>query len=142
MRKISYMYEKSGGTNRFHICSECPNYVQPDRDYNYKTCALHPERPIDWSADHTACRFYCGKRTQEEKESITKTVCEFGAQYYPSAAVKQVADAFRSGEIDAEEVLNRTARISGVLSRVHTVPVSGLNMHQMTIDEWIKEEGI
>lgn len=106
MRGISYMYEKSGGVNRFHECSECRNYIQPERDLNYKSCALHPEHPMTWKPDHMACKFFSGEKTEEE-----------------------LADA-EAGKI-RETVERKMNQVKDPWSS-----------HQMTIDEWIEEEGI
>lgn len=119
MRKISYMYEKSGGTNRFHTCSECPNYVQPDRDYNYKTCALHPERPMDWIADHTACRFYCGEKSEEEIKW---------------QQADGIAKQFLAGEITSAEAVDAAA----ALRALKTESAEPWPSHQMTIEEYLE----
>ena len=142
MRKISYMYDKSGGTNRFHECSECLNYVQPDKNYNYKTCALHPERPMDWKPDHMACKFFSGEKTAEEMKA------EFAQKY---------ADMFHRGKSPSDDGREFGAKVltaiqagidmgmtSESMISVGSASVSfdPIEMHQMTIDEWIEEEGI
>ena len=128
MRKISYMYDKSGGTNRFHECSECRNYVQPDKNYNYKTCALHPEQPMDWKPDHMACKFFSGEKTAEE---------------VAAAEADKIAIGFRNGKIPPAAAVEMAGKIQEkVVKEMAAVKEEAWPSHQMTIDEWIEEEGI
>ena len=136
------MYEKSGGTNRFHTCSECLNYVQPDRDYNYKTCALHPERPMDWSADHTACRFYCGEKSEEEIkwQQVDGIAKQFLAGEITSAEAVDAAAAMVAQS--KGEALFKLARGTGkneaVLRALKTEIAEPWPSHQMTIEEYLE----
>lgn len=141
MRKISYMYDKSGGTNRFHECSECLNYVQPDKNYNYKTCALHPEQPMDWKPDHMACKFFSGDKTAEEMEAeFTQKYADFCRGESPSNDGREFGvKVLRAIQAGIDIGMTSELMISVGSASVSFDPIE---MHQMTIDEWIEEEGI
>lgn len=136
------MYDKSGGTNRFHECSECLNYVQPDKNYNYKTCALHPEQPMDWKPDHMACKFFSGEKTAEEMKA------EFATKYadmsYSGKSPSDDGREFGSKVLTAIQEGIDIGMTSESMISVNPASVSfdTIELHQMTIDEWIEEEGI
>lgn len=61
MRRISEMYQRSGGTNYEHQCSECALFMigKRCRCRNY-------ELDADWNPNWTACKFF----TKDEIEEI------------------------------------------------------------------------
>lgn len=54
MRKISEMYERSGGTSWEHKCKECRSLLGCKKD---KICIRYPEK-ANWNEDYIACKFY------------------------------------------------------------------------------------
>lgn len=61
MRRISEMYQRSGGTSYEHQCSECTLFMigKRCRCRNY-------ELDVDWNPNWTACKFF----TKDEIEEI------------------------------------------------------------------------
>lgn len=56
MRKISEMYQRSGGTSFQHECGECCHY---SKTVKVATCELHgQEPPAPWKENYIACKFF------------------------------------------------------------------------------------
>lgn len=83
MMTIAEMYKRSGGADRLHECSQCANFIQPDKKSRVRTCGLHPERPEVWKADWMACRYF--RNSNPEKEAQEKE------NIVPSSAIEEEA---------------------------------------------------
>lgn len=60
MRKISEMYERSGGTSWEHKCKECRSLLTCKKD---KICIKHPKK-ANWNENYIACKFF-RRKTKE-----------------------------------------------------------------------------
>lgn len=76
MRKISYMYQKSGGTDYVHSCRECANCVTALRGKKeVRKCSLYVDTESyrsDWDPGYTACRFFSGSALEAPEGSVGK----------------------------------------------------------------------
>lgn len=68
MMTIAEMYKRSGGADRLHSCSQCQNFIQPDKKSRAMTCGIHPERPEVWKAEWMACRFF--RETEDRQQTV------------------------------------------------------------------------
>lgn len=62
MRKISKMYEWSGGTDYRHLCVECPNCIREmvgkRARYKCRAYGVTEGSETDWNAADIACKHY------------------------------------------------------------------------------------
>ena len=69
MRKISYMYQISGGTDHRHFCEECIHCV-PMSDVTCRKdqyiCAKHPEHP-QWNPYWISCKKFSDTREEPKR---------------------------------------------------------------------------
>lgn len=66
MRKISEMYERSGGAMWERRCNECKYCIIPEEKTKH-VCHLHPEKP-QWKTEWTACKWFIDKSSLEEHQ--------------------------------------------------------------------------
>ena len=143
MRQLSFMYEKSGGCDHCHTCSECRQFFQPDKKLKRFACARHPEGAgTDWRGNWLACKFFDGgpdarQEPDKKKEKVEDTGSQKAAIGFRGGKSPSAEHAKFAGEVTKEI-------IKGISAAVKPAPVNfePLAMHQMTIDEWIEAAGI
>lgn len=76
MRKISYMYQVSGGCNHRHLCIECGQCVKDETTKHY-ACMKHPEG-MEWNPYWMACKCFTEEKykpaTKSRKKKMTKNI--------------------------------------------------------------------
>lgn len=70
MRKISEMYQQSGGTSYKNKCRECQFFcrIQGNRKEMYR-CGKYPDPQALWNTEFIACKFFEEKGKRSRKES-------------------------------------------------------------------------
>lgn len=61
MRKISAMYQWSGGTDYRHTCYECRNCIKVDKKrsiYKCRSYGITGSSATDWRASYIACKAF------------------------------------------------------------------------------------
>ena len=111
MRKISKMYQLSGGCDWHHKCKEC---VYLSNELN--TCVRHPGLPETWNGGWLACKWF-------SNDELLKAVAE-----QTKISVEQAMEGM--------ENLAKVAAASSV-----TVQELADSLHQMTIEEYLKDIG-
>ena len=83
---------------------------------------------MDWKPDHMACKFFSGEKTAEE---------------VAAAEADKIAIGFRNGKIPPAAAVEMAGKIQEKVAKaMAAVKEDAWPSHQMTIDEWIQEEGI
>lgn len=76
MRKISQMYQWSGGTDYRNTCYKCDNCIKVKRGssqvYKCRTYGATEDRETDWNPANIACKYF----NKPPQETLVMKMCE------------------------------------------------------------------
>lgn len=71
--RISFMYRRSGGCDRFHTCGECGQLSKNKKDDC--ACKRHEKETSEtapWKTSYMACKFFQGKGKKKETRTFSE----------------------------------------------------------------------